>query len=220
MRGPEEVKKILKKLRGMYPEAACALHHSNPLELLIATILSAQCTDARVNQVTPPLFKKYRTARDWAGADRRVLEQEIRTTGFYRNKAASIQNCCALLEEKHGGRVPGTLEELVELPGVGRKTANVVLGVAFGVASGVVVDTHVKRISFRLGLTRQTNPEKVELDLMRQIPKKDWTSFPLEIILHGRKICKALKPACAACALEALCPKVGVAWAKGSKVSK
>lgn len=203
------IRKIIKILNRLYPKPETALHHKNALELLISTILSAQCTDVRVNQVTPALFKKYRSAKDFAEANLPELEAMIRTTGFFRNKALSIQGACQTLMQKFGGKVPESLEELTELRGVGRKTANVVLGECFGVP-GIVVDTHVKRLSYRLGFTRQTDPEKIEQDLMNVVPKKDWTNFSHQLIFHGRAICGARKPLCEKCELNALCPKRGV----------
>jgi endonuclease-3 len=197
---------IIARLRAEYPDARCSLDHAHPLELLVATILSAQCTDARVNQVTKELFRKYRTADDYATTDPAVLEQEIRSTGFYRNKAKSILGMAAALVERHGGRVPDTMDELTRLPGVGRKTANVVLGNAFGKNEGVVVDTHVQRISGLLALTRQTDPVKIEQDLMAVVPRDDWTLFPHLLIHHGRAVCIARRPRCDACALRDLCP--------------
>jgi endonuclease-3 len=170
-------RKIIRRLRRAYPDVRCALHHDNPLQLLVATILSAQCTDVRVNLVTPALFAKYRSAADFAAAPRGELEQLIRSTGFFRNKARAIRNCCRVIAEKHGGIVPQTLTELIALDGIGRKTANVVLGVAYGNAEGVVVDTHVTRLSRRLGLTRQRTPEKIEQALMQIVPRKDWIDF-------------------------------------------
>jgi endonuclease-3 len=196
-------------LRPLYPEAATALVHSNPLELLIATILSAQCTDARVNLVTPRLFKRYRSARDFAESDPNELQELIKSTGFFRNKAGNIRACCAAIVERFGGEVPSTLDELITLPGVGRKTANVVLGDAFD-TPGITVDTHVGRLSRRLGLTRHTDPVKVELTLMELIPKAEWTAFSHRLILHGRAICHARNPRCDVCPLDPLCPKVGV----------
>jgi len=209
MPSPLEVKKILNKLETMYPDAKCALDFSNPLELLVATILSAQCTDKRVNLVTPSLFKKYRTPKDYAQADLMDLMEEIRTTGFYKNKATSLKNLGKALMEEHGGKVPRAMDELVQLPGVGRKTANVVLGNAFGVP-GITVDTHMKRVSYRLGLTKNTDPEKIERDLMKIVPQKKWTEFSHQVITHGRQICKAPRPLCSLCGLEKLCPKIGV----------
>jgi endonuclease-3 len=182
------------------------LNYSNPLELLVATILSAQCTDERVNLVTADLFRKYRKAADFINVELSELEQDIRSTGFYRNKAKAIQGACRLIVEQHGGRVPSTVDELLALPGVARKTANVVLGNAFGVASGVVVDTHVGRLSQRLGLTTHEQPEKIERDLIELVPQKDWVDFAHLMIYHGRAVCKARKPECASCVLEDLCP--------------
>lgn len=201
--------RVFRALTKLYPNARCALNHSSPLELLIATILSAQCTDARVNIVTPTLFKRYPTAADYANADPRELERLIQSTGFFRAKAKSIQECCRRIVQEHGGEVPDTLEELVKLPGVGRKTANVVLGDAFGVP-GITVDTHVGRLSRRLGLTTHTDPAKVEQDLMKLLPRKDWVMFNHRTIYHGRQVCIARKPACDKCTLAKFCPKVGV----------
>ena len=203
-------KKIIAGLQKAYPDAHCELNYSTPLELLVATILSAQCTDKRVNMVTAELFKKYRTARDYAEAPLADLEQDIRTTGFFRNKAKNIQACCRKLVEKHAGEVPRTMEELTHLDGVGRKTANVVLGNAFDINLGVVVDTHVGRLSGRLGLTKETNPEKVEQELMSLVPGAQWTLFSHWLIWHGRRRCDARKPDCAACEIRALCPSNGL----------
>jgi endonuclease-3 len=189
-----------------YPDAHCELIFSSPLELLIATILSAQCTDVQVNKVTPALFKKYRTARDYAEADPATLEHDLRAIGLYRNKAKNIRACCRLLVDDHGGNVPATMDALVRLPGVGRKTANVVLGNAFNQNVGVVVDTHVARLSGRLGLTRQTNPVKIESVLMKRVPKEKWTLFSHWLIFHGRRRCKAQNPDCPACEIRRLCP--------------
>jgi endonuclease III len=197
---------IEKKLRRAYPDPRIALKCENPVQLLIAVILSAQCTDVQVNVVTKELFLKYRSAHDFATADLRELEQDIRSTGFYHNKAKNIVACCTALLERHGGRVPETMEELTALAGVGRKTANCVLGGAFGIASGVVVDTHVKRIANRLGLTKQSDPEKIETDLNGILIQKDWIHFSNALIHHGRKICGARKPLCGECVLAALCP--------------
>lgn len=202
----QRTKTIIARLRKAYPDAHCSLNYSNPLELLVATILSAQCTDERVNIVTADLFRKYRKAEDFINVEQTELEQDIRSTGFYRNKAKAIQGACRLLVEQHGGRVPSTLDELLELPGVARKTANVVLGNAFGISSGVVVDTHVGRLSQRLGLTRHEQPEKIERDLIELVPQKDWVDFAHLMIYHGRAVCKARKPECASCTLEDLCP--------------
>ena len=199
------VKKILSLLTREHPDPRCALIFSNPLELLVATVLSAQCTDVRVNQVTGNLFARYRTAADFASAPAGQLEEDIRSTGFYRNKARSIRGLCAALIADHDGEVPGTLEELVKLPGVGRKTANLVLAEAFGIP-GVVVDTHVSRLSQRLELTTKTDPGKIEQDLMKIIPRDQWNSFCLRLILHGRAICKARRPDCHACSLVSCCP--------------
>jgi len=198
--------KIIRSLKREYPDARCSLSFSNPLELLVATILSAQCTDERVNLVTADLFRKYRRAEDYFGVEPTELEQDIRSTGFYRNKAKSIQGACRLIAEKHEGQVPETIDELLLLPGVARKTANVVLGNAFHITSGIVVDTHVARLSERLGLTRNTQPEKIERDLMELVPRKDWIDFSHLLIAHGRKVCNARKPLCEECVVEKLCP--------------
>ncbi len=198
--------KIIASLAGAYPTAHCELNFSNPLELLVATILSAQCTDKRVNIVTAELFKKFRRASDYAEAPLAEIQSFIRTTGFFRNKAKNIQACCRKLVERHGGEVPRTMEELIHLDGVGRKTANVVLGNVFNINVGVVVDTHVGRLSLRLGLTKEANPEKVEQDLMKLVPREQWTLFSHWLIWHGRRRCSARKPDCAACEIRALCP--------------
>ena len=200
---------VHRNLAKQYPDAACALHYENPLQLLIATILSAQCTDVRVNLVTPSLFARYPDARAFADAKLPELEDAIRSTGFFRNKARNIKACCDAIVREHGGEVPGTLEALVKLPGIGRKTANVILGNAFSVP-GITVDTHVGRLSRRLGLSKHHDPVKVEHDLMAQLPAKDWTLFSHELILHGRQVCHARKPNCTACVLNRLCPKIGV----------
>lgn len=205
MRDKKDVKKILAVLEREYPDAACSLDFKNPLELLAATILSAQCTDERVNQVTKGLFKKYKTAHDYASKPLEELEEAVRPTGFFRNKAKSLQGLGRELEARYGGQVPDKLEDLVKLPGVGRKTANVVLGSAFDIP-GMVVDTHAGRISTRLGLTDKKDPVKIEFDLMEQIPKKNWVKFSHQLIAHGRKICKARKPNCPDCPLLELCP--------------
>ncbi len=206
----KHTKEIIKRLKKEYPDAHCALNHTNAFELLIATILSAQCTDVRVNIVTADLFRKYRKPEDYIKAAQTELEQDIRSTGFYRNKAKNIQGACEKIIEDFGGEIPKTMDEILTLNGVARKTANVVLGNAFGIASGVVVDTHVRRISNRLGLTEQNDPEKIEKDLEKLVPKKDWILFPHLIIWHGRAICKARKPLCEECVLEDICPKIGV----------
>ncbi|HKQ58757.1 MAG TPA: endonuclease III [Candidatus Eisenbacteria bacterium] len=192
-----------------YPDATTALHHENALQLLIATILSAQCTDERVNMVTPALFRRFPDAAALAGAERTELETMIRSTGFYRNKAKSIQSCCADLVALHGGEVPRTLEALVQLHGVGRKTANVVLGNAFGIP-GLVVDTHVSRLSRRIGLTREIDPVKIEFALMKIVPRERWSIFSHWLILHGRQVCVARKPRCSICPLLPHCPRIGV----------
>jgi endonuclease-3 len=203
-------RKIIAGLEKTYPTAHCELVHKNPLELLIATILSAQCTDKRVNLVTEKLFKKYRSAEDFADAEISELENDIRSTGFYKNKARNIKAACRDIVEKHGGKVPQTMEELIQLGGVGRKTANVVLGNAFGINVGVVVDTHVMRLSNRLGLTKQKTPEKIEPDLMKLVPQKQWTLFSHLLIWHGRRRCFARKPDCFNCEVLELCPRIGV----------
>ncbi|MDQ3907095.1 MAG: endonuclease III [Acidobacteriota bacterium] len=202
----KRAQKIVALLKKHYPDARCSLDHSTPLELLVATILSAQCTDERVNVVTADLFRKYRRAEDYAAVEQVELERDIHSTGFFRNKAKAIQGTCRMILEKHGGRVPETIEELLELPGVARKTANVVLGNAYGQASGVVVDTHVSRLSRRLGLTEHEQPEKIERDLNELIPQKDWIDFSHLLIAHGRAICKARAPLCGECFLLGLCP--------------
>jgi endonuclease III len=204
------VKSRLRQLLGIlqetYPDAQCALNFTTPLELLIATILSAQCTDVRVNLVTPALFQKYRTAVDYVAADPEELARGIQSTGFYRHKAQAIQRCCAALVQQHHGAVPDTMEVLVGLPGVGRKTANVVLGNAFGRPHGIAVDTHVQRLAQRLGLTTETTPDKIERDLVALVRRKDWTLFSHLLISHGRHVCKARVPHCAACPVHHLCP--------------
>jgi endonuclease-3 len=199
-------RKIIARLKKEYPDATCALHHSSALELVVATILSAQCTDVRVNMVTPHLFAKYRTAADYAAADPRVLEKEIQSTGFFRNKTKSIIGMAQALVERHGGEVPQTMDELTALPGVGRKTANVILGTWFKKNEGVVVDTHVHRLTRLLKLTRQDDPVKIERDLMEIVPREDWTWFSHTLILHGRQVCIARRPRCADCVINHLCP--------------
>jgi endonuclease-3 len=200
---------VVRKLKKLYPTAECALVHSTPLQLLISTILSAQCTDARVNMVTPILFKRFPTAKSLATADVSEIEEIVRSTGFFRNKAKNIKACCQMILDRFGGEVPRTMEELLELPGVARKTANVVLGNAFD-TPGMVVDTHVGRITRRLGLTKQTDPVKVEQDLMKLLPPKEWTMFSHRVIYLGRQICQARKPNCPVCVFDEECPKVGV----------
>ncbi len=200
------VRKIIARLERAYPDATCALHHTSALELVVATILSAQCTDARVNMVTPALFAKYRTAADYAAADPRVLEREIQSTGFFRNKTKSIIGMAQALVERHGGQVPDTMEALTELPGVGRKTANVILGTWFKKNEGVVVDTHVQRLSRLLKLTRHDDPVKIERDLMELLPRDKWTWWSHTLIQHGRQVCIARRPRCEDCVVNRLCP--------------
>jgi len=209
---PERIAEILRWLQTAYPNAECALHHRNAWELLVATILSAQCTDARVNMVTPELFRKFPTPQAMAEASLPAIEEEIRSTGFYHNKAKSISGAAKKISGEFGGKVPKTMAELLTVPGAARKTANVVLGVAYHVAEGVVVDTHVLRLSNRLGLTRQTDPKKVEQDLMQIIPKDHWIQFSHELIHHGRQICIARKPRCVDCTLETLCHSADKTW--------
>jgi endonuclease-3 len=204
-----QARRIVRQLTKLYPDAHCALDYRNPLQLLVATILSAQCTDVRVNMVTPALFARYPDAVAFADANPTELEKIIQSTGFFRNKAKSIIACCKQLVEKHGGQVPATMEELNPLPGVGRKTANVILGSAFGIP-GITVDTHVGRLSRRFGLTTHDDPEKVERELMELLPDKEWTMFSHRMIYHGRQVCFARKPNCEACTLNKICPRVGV----------
>ncbi len=198
------------RLADAYPDATTALDHSDPYELAVATILSAQCTDARVNQVTPSLFARYPDAAALASADRDELEELIRSTGFYRNKATSLLGMAGAVVARHGGDVPADMDDLTQLPGIGRKTANVILGTAFGIASGVVVDTHVKRLSRRLGFTTATAPDRIEADLTALLPRDRWIGFGHRLILHGRAVCSARRPACDGCQVSDLCPKVGV----------
>ncbi|MCH8840748.1 MAG: endonuclease III [Planctomycetes bacterium] len=209
-----EVKKavgrVLRRLKADYPDAECALVHRSPFQLLVATILSAQCTDERVNMVTKDLFRKYRNPADFATAPLKDIESAIKSTGFFRNKAKNIKSCSAELVEKHHGKVPQDLEALVELAGVGRKTANVVLGTAFGIPTGVVVDTHVGRLSRRLGLTKQKDPVKVETDLMCVLPNREWIDFSHRMIHHGRQVCAARKPLCEKCSMNKFCPRIDV----------
>jgi endonuclease-3 len=201
---------VFRRLARAYPDARCSLDHSNPLELLVATVLSAQCTDVRVNQVTPELFRKYRTAADYARAPAGELEKDIRQTGFFNAKAKSLRRAGAAIAAEHGGRVPDTMAELLKLPGVGRKTANVILGNAFGKDEGFVVDTHVARVSRRLGFTRQSDPVRVEQDLNALVRKGRRTLAAHQLIFHGRQICAARRPRCEICPVEPLCPKIGV----------
>lgn len=197
---------IIKLLKRAHPDAKCALNHSNAFELLIATILSAQCTDERVNKVTADLFRKYRNPEDYLKVRDTELQEDIKTTGFFRNKTKSIQGACAMLVDDFGSEVPKTMDELLKLPGVARKTANVVLGVAYGIAAGIVVDTHVSRLSHRLALTKQKDAVKIEQDLVELVPKKDWIIFSHLLIFHGRRVCKARRPLCEECVVEKLCP--------------
>lgn len=198
-------RKIITLLRKEYPTVECPLDHSTPLQLLVATILSAQCTDVRVNQVTPGLFKKYTCVEEWAGADQAELEKEIKSTGFFRNKAKAIRNCCQELIERFDGNIPDSMDELASLPGVGRKTANVILGYAFG-RPAIMVDTHMKRVAGRLELTRESDPVKIEFDLMELVPERDRTGFSHGVLQHGRRICRARKPLCSECFLFKYCP--------------
>jgi endonuclease-3 len=209
---PERIAEILRRLEAAYPNAECALHHRNAWELLVATILSAQCTDARVNMVTPELFRKFPTPNAMAEASLPAIEEEIRSTGFYHNKAKSISGAAKKIVSEFGGKVPKTMAELLTVPGAARKTANVVLGVAYHVAEGVVVDTHVLRLSHRLGLTQHAEPKKVEQDLMQIIPRDHWIQFSHELIHHGRQICIARKPRCVDCTLETLCHSADKTW--------
>lgn len=202
----ERLPEIMRRLRATHPDARCALDHSNPFELLVATILSAQCTDARVNMVTPALFAHYPTPQALMEADRGELEELIRSTGFFRQKARFLQESAQMIVHQHGSDVPDGMDDLLKMPGVARKTANVVLGVAFGIADGIVVDTHVKRLSNRLALTTQSDPKKIELELMALVPRADWIDVAHLLIFHGRRVCKARKPNCADCVLNDLCP--------------
>jgi len=206
----KHAKKILTGLKKAYPDAGCSLSFHSPLELLVATILSAQCTDVQVNKVTPKLFRQLRSAEDYATVPLEQLEEAIRTTGFYRNKAKSIQNSCQEIIERFDGKVPDTMESLTSLPGVGRKTANVVLSNGFGRSEGFTVDTHVFRLSHRLGLVKGNTPEKAEQELIQLFPQTDWTFLSHALILHGRKVCNARKPHCADCPFAKICPKIGI----------
>jgi endonuclease-3 len=210
-RKPVPIGEILDGLDRLYPEADCELRWKNPFQLVVATILSAQCTDARVNMVTPELFRRWPDARALAQADPAELEDAIRSTGFFRNKAKSLLGMSRMLVDKHGGKVPRTMEEMVALPGVARKTANVVLGTAYGLATGVVVDTHVQRLSRLLGLTREEEPAKIEQDLMKLVPQAQWVKFGHQVIWHGRRVCEARRPRCEACPLP--CPSRGASFA-------
>jgi endonuclease-3 len=211
------LQRIIAGLKKAYPDAHCELDHTNPLELLVATILSAQCTDKRVNLVTADLFKQYRSAADYARAPLPELERAIKSTGFFRNKSKSLKTCCQAIAEKHGGQVPRKMEELTQLGGVGRKTANVVLGNAFNINCGVVVDTHVTRLSQRLGLTKETAPEKIEQELMKLVSQEEWTMFSHWLIWHGRRRCSARNPDCPNCEIKAHCPRIGVPKAMAIK---
>lgn len=202
----QRVEKIIELLEKQYPDAKTALNYSNPLEMLVATMLSAQTTDATVNTVTRSLFKKYKTAEDYANADIKELEQDVRSTGFYHNKARNLQKCCQMLVEKYHSQVPKTMDEMLELPGVARKTANIVLNNAYGIIAGVAVDTHVRRVSQRLGLTESDDPSKIEQDLMRITPKEKWMKLTDLLIFHGRQVCFARKPKCDVCVLNKYCP--------------
>ncbi|MCX8153787.1 MAG: endonuclease III [Candidatus Bathyarchaeota archaeon] len=206
----ERVLKIIELLEREHADAKIALNYTNPLELLVATMLSAQCTDERVNMVTKTLFKKYKRAEDYAQADLKELEQDIKSTGFYRNKARNLKKCCQMLVEKHDSQVPKTMAELLELPGVARKTANIVLANAFGVVEGIAVDTHVRRLARRLGLSGSNDPDKIEKDLMNIVPRDKWARITDLLIFHGRRVCTAKKPNCGACVLNQLCPSAFV----------
>ncbi len=213
----ERTQQIIKLLKRAHPDAHCALNHTNAFELLIATILSAQCTDERVNIVTADLFRKYRQPQDYLKVPATELQQDIRTTGFFRNKTKSIHGACKMLSEEFGGQVPRTMEELLKLPGVARKTANVVLGVAYGIAAGIVVDTHVSRLSQRLGLTKNKDAGKIEQDLIELAPRTDWIIFSHLLIFHGRRVCKARRPLCEECVAEKLCPSSLLKTGKATK---
>ena len=206
----QRAREILVRLKILYPDATCSLNYQTPVQLLVATILSAQCTDERVNQVTPALFSKFPDAAALANADLSELEASVRSTGFYRNKAKNIQGACQMIVQEFGGQVPKRMDLLLKLPGVARKTANVVLAHAYGINAGVTVDTHVKRLSQRLGLTEHTDPIRIEQDLMRLLPQEEWENWSIRLIYHGRAICKARNPACAACELAELCPSANI----------
>lgn len=206
----KQISKIIGRLNVKFPEAKCTLHFETPLQLLISTILSAQCTDERVNRLTIDLFKKYKTANDYAEVNLPDLERDIKSTGFYRNKAKNIKGACQIIVDQYNNKVPNRMEELITLPGVARKTANVVLGSAFGISEGIAVDTHVHRVSNRLGLSDKNQADKVEQDLIKIVPKEHWIHFSHQLILLGRYICQAKKPLCSNCNLEDLCPKIGL----------
>jgi endonuclease III len=210
MTAAQTAKTLLTRLHEAHPGARYELNWTTPFELLVATILAAQCTDERVNRVTRNLFRTYRTAADYAGADLAVLEEEVKPTGFYRQKARTIQEACKVLVARFGGRVPETMDEMLTIPGVARKTANVVLNTAFNLPSGVIVDTHVARVSQRMGLTKKDKPEEIEKDLMKLVPQAEWTFFGPATVLHGRYTCTAKKPKCDACPMNDVCPKIGV----------
>ena len=206
----KRTRQLIARLKVAYPDARCSLNYSTALELLVATVLSAQCTDERVNRVTESLFQKYQTAHDYAGAPSGALEEDIKSTGFYRNKAKALRACCAELVVRYGGEVPADMAALVQLPGIGRKTANVILGNAYEMAEGIVVDTHVRRLAGRLGLSRHTDPDKIEQDLLQLVPREDWIIFGHLLILHGRRICAARAPKCPVCPVNDLCPSAKV----------
>ena len=209
MKKPQKVKEIIKVFESLYPDTKTSLTYKNSVQLLISTQLSAQCTDKRVNIVAKTLYKKYDSVQSFADADLNELEKEIKPTGFYHNKTKNIKNCCKMIVEKFGGKIPDNIEDMLKLPGVGRKTANLVLGVVYGIP-GIVVDTHVKRLSQRIGLTKNNNPDKIEQDLMRIVPKDEWNAFCHQLILHGRRICKARRPECPNCEIFNYCDKKGV----------
>ncbi len=202
----ERAKTVIERLAPLYPDPHTALNWSDPIELMVAVILSAQCTDERVNQVTAELFRKHKGAADYAAADPETFESEIKPTGFFRNKAKNIIGACAIIAEKHGARMPDTMEEMVALPGIGRKSANIILAEAYGKLTGIPVDTHVKRLTKRLGLSEKTDPEKIEAELMPAIPPADWYRFSSELIIHGRAVCTARKPNCEGCVINNICP--------------
>ena len=206
MNEKEKIQEIIRLLEAEHPDAKIALEFSNPLELLVATMLSAQCTDKRVNEVTKTLFKKYRKPEDYVNVELEELEKDIKPTGFYKNKARNLKRCCKVLIEKYNSKVPRSMEEMLKLPGVGRKTANLVLSNAYGIVEGIAVDTHVRRVARRLGLTENSNPEKIEKDLMEKVPREKWARFTDLLIFHGRRVCSSRKPKCSNCVLNKLCP--------------